>query len=247
MKFKIITLLILSILVNSSLIAQKTIKLEGRFNKLIVSPHIEAVFIKGDKPSIELLDITVAEDKFKYELTNNTLQVYLEGARTYTKIEKNQDTGITKPLYKNSVAQVIITYTSSVNIFSIRGKENITFESPLEQTKCNMSFYGDAKVVIKDMDIPQLVIDIYGSSILKMEKGTADKLKIRAYGSSTIMANNAVTKETKINTYGDGNYFLNVTEKIKINAYGSSTISYKGGAILKKGIVIGESIITKLD
>lgn len=247
-QFKITIILILSLVLTTSLRAQKTIELDEDFNKIIVSPHIEVVFVKGDKSSIELKDITVSEEKFKYELLNNTLQVYLEGAKTYTKSKKIKHNNYEKkvPLYKNRVAQVVITYTD-VAIFSIRGEENVVFESPLTQKKCALRFYGDAKVIVKDIKVDDLAVDIYGSSFLTLEKGTVNRQKIRAYGASTVMASNVVAKQTKMTAYGDGSYQLNSSERIKITSYGEAKILYKGNAELKKGIVIGESTIRRMD
>lgn len=248
-QFKLITILVLLVFANSKLSAQKTIELNGQFNKIIVSPHIEAVFIKGDKPSIELKDITIPIEKFKYELTNNTLQVYLEGAKTYTKSKKVKHNNYERkvPLYKNRVAQVIITYIEGVNTFSLRGEENITFESPLVQKECKLRIYGKSKVVINAIKVEKLRVAIYGDSFLNIEKGSIKQQKITAYGASTVMATDVVSKDTKITAYGDGSFQFNVTDRIKVDAYGEATILYKGAAQLKKGIVIGESTITKMN
>ena len=88
MKFKLIAFFIAILFINNSLIAQKTIKLNNNFDKIIVSPHIETVFKKGNEPSIVIEDINVPMEKFQYEIKKGTLQVYLEGAKTYTKNKK---------------------------------------------------------------------------------------------------------------------------------------------------------------
>ena len=88
MKFTLTTILVILLNISTSLSAQKTIELNESFNKIIVSPHIETIFIKGDKPNIEIKHIAVPIEKFNYELINNTLQVYLEGAKTFTKNKK---------------------------------------------------------------------------------------------------------------------------------------------------------------
>ena len=57
-QLKLITLFVFSAFINTNIRAQKTIALSEDFNKIIVSPHIEAVFIKGNKSSIELKNIS---------------------------------------------------------------------------------------------------------------------------------------------------------------------------------------------
>jgi len=246
-QFKAIIILILLICVQNNINAQKIIPLKENFNKLIVSPHIEAVFVQGDTPSIEIKDMTVPLEKLKYEFYNdNTLQVYLEDAKTYTKHNKNEYTGFKKPVYKGRVAQVVITYTD-VNIFSVRGEEETIFESPIEQHKCTLRFYGDSKVTVKDINVDDLIVEIYGSSFLTMEKGAVKQQKIRAYGESIVMAPEMISNKSKITVYGDGKYQLNVSDELKVTAYGESKIFYKGNAFLKKGIIIGDSVIRKID
>ncbi|MCL7765211.1 DUF2807 domain-containing protein [Polaribacter sp. Z014] len=247
MKLKLISFCISLLFINSNLKAQETIKLDTNFNKIIVSPHIEAVFIKGNKSSIEIKSITVPRQKFKYEINKGTLQVYLEGAKTYTKnkkrVTKNYQTKV--PLYKNRVVKVIITYVD-VDLFSLRGEEKISFQTPLIQEECTLRIYGKSEVSINKIEVEKLEVSLYGDSFLNMEKGTINKQKITAYGASKVIASDITSKETKITAYGNGTFQLNASERIKVNSYGEATILYKGKAQLKKGIVIGESTIRKL-
>jgi hypothetical protein len=60
------------------------------------------------------------------------------------------------------------------------------------------------------------------------------------------MASDVNTQETKLTAYGDGTFKFNVSKKIKVTSYGESTVLYKGDATLKKGIVIGDSTIKKV-
>ncbi|OAD45984.1 GIN domain-containing protein [Polaribacter atrinae] len=247
MKFKFITFFLSLLFLNNNANAQETIPLSTNFNKIIVSPHIEAVFIKGTKASIVIEAISVPVKKFKYELNKGTLQVYLEGAKTYTKNKKRVTKNYEKkvPLYNNRVVSLIITYVD-VDLFSIRGEEKITFQTPLNQNKCILRLYGKSEVTIPTIEVDNLDISIYGDSFLKMEKGNVNKQKIKAYGASKVMATEVLTRETKITAYGNGIFQLHASELIKVNSYGEATILYKGNGQLKKGIVIGESTIRKL-
>ncbi|PQJ80920.1 head GIN domain-containing protein [Polaribacter porphyrae] len=247
MKFKTITFFAMIICVCVNLNAQEIIKLNKKFDKIIVSPHIEAVFVKGTKPSIEITDITVPKEKFKYELKKGTLHVYLEGAKTYTKNKKIiiNNSKMKVPLYKNRVVRLIITYTD-VAIFSLRGEEKITFQTPLNQNKCTLRIYGQSEVIINDITVDKLNVSIYGESFLNIKKGNIEKQKITAYGASKIMASDVVSNETKITAYGDGTFKFNVSEIIKVTSYGEATVLYKGDAKLKKGLIIGESTIRKV-
>jgi len=226
---------------------EKTIPLKDNFDKIIVSPHIEAVFVQGTSPKIEVESIIEPIEKFRYEIVNNTLQVYLVGAKTVTKNKKNTDNGWKKnvPIYKNTVAKVKITYTS-VAMFSLRGEEKITFASKLNQNKCTLRIYGESEVLIKDAKINDLKVAIYGESNLVIESGIIGKQRITAYGSSKMRSLNVDSKEAKITAYGEGTYQFNVSDRLKITAYGEANILYKGEPDVRKGIVIGESTIRQI-
>ncbi|CAM1368944.1 head GIN domain-containing protein [Tenacibaculum xiamenense] len=247
MKLKFTSVFVLLFLMSIIASAQESIELNKNFNKIIVSPHIEAVFKQGNTPSIVIEDISVARDKFKYEVKNGTLQVYLEGAKTYTKNKKVYHDGYKRkvPLYKNRVVVLTITY-SEVEVFSVRGEEKITFETPVKQEECKLRIYGDSEVTINEIDVDRLSATIYGESYLKLEKGSVNKQKITAYGASKVMAYDIASKETKVTAYGDGTYQVNASERVKVTSYGEAKILYKGEASLKKGIVIGESTISKV-
>lgn len=247
MKFKSIIFLMSLLFLNSNLNAQKTIKLEADFDKIIVSPHIEVIFKKGDKPAIEIMDINIPIEKFHYELNKGTLQVYLEGAKTYTKNKKIvlRETERKVPLYKGTVAKIIMTYTD-VKIFSLRGEEKIMFQTPLIQRECVLRIYGKSEVTMNTIKLDGLDVSIYGDSFLNLEKGSIKKLKVTAYGASKVMASDVITEEIKLTAYGDGIFKFNVSDRIKVSSYGEATVLYKGDATLKKGIVIGESTIKKM-
>lgn len=248
MKNIIIAFFSLFLFASFNLTAQETINLTNNFDKIIVSPHIEAVFVKGNTPSVVIENISVPREKFKYEIENGTLQVYLEGAKTYTKSKKIVYNGNKRkiPLYKNKVVAVTITYTD-VEIFSLRGEETITFKTPIKQEVCKLRIYGKSDVTINHIDVEKLNVTIYGESFLKINKGNVNKQKLTAYGASKVMANKVNSIETKITAYGDGKFQLNASKKIKVTSYGEATITYRGKANLKKGIIIGESKIIKID
>jgi len=180
-----LTLLVLTISLTQVTLGQdKNIVLNESFDKIIVSPHIEATFVHGEKPNIEVVSMTIPREKLQYEIINNTLQVYLEGAKTVTKTKKIQNNGWKRkvPIYKNTIVQVKITYTS-VDMFSLRGEEKIIFESPLDQEKCTLRIYGESEVLIKEAKLDDLRVAIYGESNLIIESGKILKQKITAYGS----------------------------------------------------------------
>ena len=242
----IVALLIIAVTFNSNA-QEKIISLTNNFDKIIVSPHIEANFIKGSEPSISVESIIVPIEKLQFEIINGTLQVYLEGAKTYTKSKKEDKNGWkqNKPLYKNTIAKVTITYVD-VTMFSVRGEEKINFNSPLKQKKCVLRIYGASEVTIKEAILDELRVAIYGSSDLMIQSGNIHKQRITAYGSSNVRTSDVESSEAKITSYGDGTFQFNVSDRLKVTSYGEANILYKGSPEIKKGIVIGESTISRI-
>ena len=58
------------------------------FDEVIISPHIEVVFEKADTESVVIENIDVPMDKLNVEVKGNTLHIYLDDAKVYTKSEK---------------------------------------------------------------------------------------------------------------------------------------------------------------
>ena len=230
-----------------SIAQQKTISPKGDFDKIIVSPHIEVEFVQGATPKIDVEEITVPVEKFNYEISNKTLQVYLEGAKTVTEHKKYKNNGWKQkiPIYKNTVAKITITY-AEVHTFSLRGEEKITFLSPLDQDECTLRIYGESEVLVKEAKLNDLRVVIYGESHLVIDSGTITNQKITAYGSSKVRTLDVATKNAKVTAYGEGTYQLAVSDRLKVTSYGEANVLYKGTPELKKGIVIGESTIASV-
>lgn len=249
MKSKLYIYLLLTFLMNVSLIAQnKTIDLKGEYDKIIISPHIETVFVEGNRSTIEIENLYLPEEKFKYELKNKTLHIYLEGAKTVTKNKKvtYNNTKRKVPIYKGTKAKIVLRHTP-VKTFSIRGEENIVFKNLLSENESKIRLYGESKTVINNVKANKLRFSLYGSSKVTIHKGEVNYLKVTSYGEAKFMASNLKTKETKLTSYGDGVFKFNASEKLKVTAYGESKVLYKGSATLKKGIIIGNSTIRKVD
>ena len=217
------------------------------FDKITVSPHIEVIFKEGAKESVSVESITVPMEKLNVVVKNNELKVYLEGAKITTdkKKDKNKGNEQKTSIYKGTIVRAVITY-KNINSLDLRGEERLEFKSTIKADKLRLNIYGESQVYMNEVAIKNLQVSIYGESYLEITKGTIDNQKFTAYGESTINTASVVTKETKLTAYGDGTFQFNVSEKLKIASYGEATIIYSGTAALNKGLIIGETKITKV-
>ncbi len=236
--------LILFVIANS--IAQN--KETKPFNSVIISPHIEATFEKGDKEMVIIETINVSKDKFNIEVKGKELHLYLEDAKITTPTEKVTTNGIKRniPIYSQTEVKVKVIYKSA-NSFTLRGEEKFAFESPLKQEKLNLHIYGESKTKINEVAIANLIVKIYGESTLEIQKGFIKNQKFTAYGESTVNTLGVTNVTTKITAYGEGDYKVNTENDLKVTAYGEAYIGYKGSPNIRKGIIIGDATIESIN
>ncbi len=232
----------------STISAQSTIIDVDAFDKVMVSPHIEVVFIEGESESVRIESITEPLEKLNVEVKNNTLSVYLEGAKmtTDTKKQKRNGYNMKVPIYNGTVVKAIITY-KNIKTLDLRGEQKFVFESPLKTEELRFSIYGESQVYVNEVQVSDLVVTIYGESFLEITKGETKNQKYTAYGESTVNVANLSSDRTKLIAYGDGTFQFNVSERLKVTAYGEATITYAGSPEVNRGIIIGETTIARAD
>lgn len=246
---KITSLAVLAFLFcsNYSIAQSKVIDVEA-FDKVIISPNIEVIFVEGNKESVSIESITVPMDKLNVVVKNNTLNVYLDDAKITANKRKEKNKGNIRntSIYNGTVVRAIITY-KKISSLDLRGEEKFVFKSTMNSDNLRLNIYGESQVYFNDVYLKYLQVSIYGESYLEITKGNIEKQKFTAYGESKVNTSNIVNTETKLTAYGDGSFQLNVSKKLKITSYGEATIIYSGNPEIDKGIVIGETKITRIN
>lgn len=248
MKKSIVSFFVISVLAFVPRIsnAQEVTKVAA-FEKVIVSPHIEVIFIAGNEESVTIENAKVAEDKINIEVVGKTLRLYLDGAKTVTKSEKanSERWKGRRSIYQGTMATATITY-KRLKALSVRGEEIVKCESPIEQKDLKLTIYGESKVYFTSLTTEMLTVAIYGESYLEIANGDVDRQVYRAYGESEVNTVEMENTTTKITAYGESNFRVKVSDRLKVTCYGETTINYKGDANVDKGIVIGEAEIRKI-
>lgn len=224
----------------------KTIDVE-QFDKIVVSPHIQATFVQGENEQIRIESNTVSDDKVNVEVNGKTLRIYLEGAKEVTKSEKVNEDGNkrSKSIYNGTVLIVTITY-KNLKELSLRGEEKFICKSPLTGNRFRLRIYGESQVYLNEVILDELQATIYGESYLEIKRGNINAQKFTAYGETKINTLGVSNEFTKIIAYGEGSYRVNVSKRLKVTAYGEATVAYEGNPEIDKGIVIGEATIQRI-
>jgi hypothetical protein len=220
----------------------------AQFNRVIISPHVQATFIKGDKESVTIQSCTVNKEKVNIESNGKTLRVYLDDAKETTKNERIYKDGreINTPIYTGTVLTVTVTY-KTLDLLSIRGEETILLKSKLDQEQFGLTVYGTGKVYIDDIALKNMQTTIYGESYVELKAGTVEEQKFTSYGESEVNALNIKSKVAKATLYGESKLNLNVSDLLKVTSFGESKVRYKGNPEIKKGITIGGSKISQIN
>jgi hypothetical protein len=235
------------ILIGQTLSAQ-TKKIVASFNKVIISPHIETTFVKGDEESVTIIDSTEPDDKINIEVKGHILRVYLDDAKEFTKSEKIEKNGMkmTVPIYKGKVLTILVTY-KSIDDLSLRGEQKTVFESLINIEDFKLKIYGKSVVLFNAVNFKEFDADIYGESQLTVKKGSIGHQKITAYGECEINLVAVDNKTSRLKAYGEAEFTVNVSERIKFTAYGEAELFYKGKAEVDRGLSIGDSKVNRIE
>ena len=245
----ITTILVLGVMILYNNIAQAQSKVihVDHFEKVIVSPHLQVTFVRGDKEVVTIEKASVPLDKLNIEVYGKTLRIYLDGAKMVTKHEKIKGDGWKRktPIYKGTIVTATVTYTNLEEL-SLRGEETFVCESPIVQEKFHLTIYGESKVYLNEVQLKKLQATIYGESYLEIKSGTVTNQKFRAYGESKINGLEIKNNNTQIAAYGSSSFRLKILDNLKVTAFGESTIGYRGNPVIDMGIIVGDITIQSL-
>jgi hypothetical protein len=235
------------IFVCASVFGQNTTAV-NHFDKVIISPYIQVTFVEGNEESVTIEKSTVDNDKINIEVRDNTLRIYLDGAKDIPKNKKSYENGYKEKhsLYNGTVITATVTY-KTMNELSVRGEETQVCKSLLKGDKFKLRIYGESHVYLDEVDLNDLRATIYGESHLDIKSGTINNQKYVVYGESKINSLGINNNTTTITTYGEANFKVNTSDEIKITAYGEASLQYKGDPAINKGLHFGKMQIDRID
>lgn len=226
----------------------QTITTVTHFNKIIISPHIQVMFVNGNEESVNVESCTVDKSKLHIEVNNNRLWLYLEGAKEFDKNEKDDKNGYKEKhsIYDGTIVTAVVTY-KTLNELSIRGDEKQLCKSLITADNFSLRIYGQSQVIFNEVDLGELQTKMYGESTLEIKAGSINSQKYVAYGEGKInsVAINGITSD--ITTYGAANFRINASDEINIIAFGEAKLEYKGNPTINKGLHFGELHVNKID
>jgi hypothetical protein len=240
------TLSALFLLITVGAIAQT--KTVDHFSKVIISPYIQVTFVQSDEESVTINEIRVDQNKLRIEVSDQTLRIYLDGAKDIQKNEKDYSDNDeeTHPLYNNTSVVATVMY-KTLNALSLRGEEEQLCKSTITADKFTLKIYGESNVTFNELNLQELQATLYGEGALKIKSGSIKEQDYTCYGEARINSLAITGNTSDITAYGDADIKINVSEKIKIRAFGDARLHYKGNPEVVKGLHIGDLIVDRMD
>jgi len=241
-------ILVLGLMLVNQIVTAQTTQIVNSFNKVIISPHIETIFIKGEENSVTIIENEMADDKVNIEVKGETLRVFLDDAKMTTKHKKVKKNGIKlkMPIYKGKILTIKVTY-KDIEALSLRGEQRSVCESLIDVDNFNLKIYGASLVVLNHVNFAELNADIYGESQLTIKKGRINHQKITAYGEGEINLVEVDNKTAKLKAFGETIFRVNSSKNIKFTAYGEAELYYKGNPEINRGLSFGNSKINQIN
>jgi len=210
------------------------------FNNLEISPYIGAILVEGSSPSVEILSSNIPEEKLKIKSSGKTLKLYISGSKNLNKNNDDRSNG------GEINVQVKITYTSLKRI-KHKGDEKLVFESDFDSEELKLIGYGNGAIIFKSINVDELTGKLHGNFVVSAEKGLIEYQNFVMYGNSEISFGTVKNEVTKLSMYGNTEVDVNVSKLLKTSGFGNFVVKYKGNPELKRGLVLGNGEVSRLN
>jgi hypothetical protein len=223
----------------------KTVAVD-RFQKVIISPYIQATFVEGTTESVTVNNCIVDADKLHIEVNGNILRIYLEGAKEIPKNEQNENDHGNHHLYPNHAVVVTVSY-KKLESLSVRGEETTLCQSPLSAKTFSLRIYGDSRVVFTEAHFAKMYTTMYGDGSLDIRSGDINRQHYTSFGDGKVYATAIGGRSAKLTSFGESEFRMNVTDRIKITSFGEAKLCYLGNPDIVKGLHFGGVTVSRLE
>ncbi|AWW00003.1 GIN domain-containing protein [Arcticibacterium luteifluviistationis] len=215
-------------------IATKAQKIHvNHFDKVVINPDIEVVFIHGSKESVQIKKAYIDEDKIEIKVENNSLKLSIEGWNLDKKYKHN-----------GTKASLVVTYRNIEEVV-LKGDQDVLFENKLASRDFEINIYGDSEVTMNDVDIDYMETNSYGDHTLRIKSGRINNHDYTVFGDCDVNTKNVDNDVTKLVVFGDASFNIHVNELLRIKTLGDADITYSGNPKISKGLSLGDTSIQK--
>lgn len=229
----------------SGAFAQEIVQDLKPFSKIIASPHINLVLEKGDHESIRLVYNDVSAAKINIEVKGKTLKIYLDDARVTDKLER-VGRHSKQSVYKGSSVTAYVTY-KELKQLDVRGEQEVICRDQLTVKKFKLKAYGETEIEFAGLRTDYFKTSLYGQNKLRIRGGRADYAKYKLYGENKIDNRELISYSATTTIFGDSIVKITTEDELKVNSFGEADVRYAGNASVNRGLIFGETKITRMN
>jgi len=234
----ILTSLLLLIGIATTSAAQEITKELRSFSKIVASPKINLVLEKGNQDSIRVIYSGIQADQVTIKVKGNTLRIYLDDH----KMGGWHKGG--KKIYEDAAITAYVTYTDLTHL-EIRGSQELVCNGAIEAKKFKLKAYGENEITLASIRTDHLKTCLYGENRLTIEGGKAEYQQYKLFGENKIDSRALKSYATKTTSYGESKIKIFSQDELRVTSFGESKILYDGDASISRGLIFGETKITK--
>ncbi|ELR73925.1 hypothetical protein C900_00089 [Fulvivirga imtechensis AK7] len=247
--FILTTLVLISfLLVRPGLRAQE--RQLPEFDKIVISPLIELVLIKGNSESIKLETSNMDTEKVNIEIKNKTLRIYLDKAKMKVKYRKRDENGVrhwtNKSMYPGVKVKAYVTFRELKKL-QVRGEEAVTCNDIIDVDIFKLKVFGKSEVRLAAVQADVIKVSLYGENDLYIDSGRAAKQVYKGFGENKVVASKVLGRLVRTKNYGEGNFYVNASQKLNIASFGDFRVTYEGHPRVRKGLSLGYADIERQD
>ena len=218
----------------------------GRFDRVVVSPHINLVLVKGNTEEVKIEALGVDEGEIHVEEHNDLLSIYLEGARYFERNDDfyDNDERWRHDGYKDVEVTAYVTYTYLESI-QIRGAQQLTCLDAIDQDRLKVSIYGEVEATFGELVLEEFRLSVFGDNNIMVQSGNIDDQIIRSYGSNDLSLEKVFSDEIRVSSFGSNSFNLQAEDEIRVTSFGDADIEFTGNAFVSRGIIIGDTNIDR--
>ena len=174
------------------------------------------------------------------------MHLFLDDARITSKSEKNKDQGwnYKESIYKHARVKAYATYRE-LNSLEIRGEESVSSQDPIQSNDFKLKLYGASDAFFSSIRTERFKAVLYGENTLEIGGGYAAVQSYRCYGENTVKASRFKGEEVSTTIFGESDLNLHASGTMKVTSLGEGKVHYSGSATLNKGLILGETNISR--
>lgn len=227
-------------------LSQEITKEIKHFTRIVASPRVNLILMKGDKESVRVEYHGVSEEKINIDLRGKTLRLYLDDARKFERRRKEKRAvDVKHMMYEDASVTAYVTF-KELDMLEIRGDQELSCLDPIEGDAFTLRAYGENQITLSAVKTGFFKAKLYGQNDLRIRKGRTLEQKYMLYGENTIDTKGVRSDYIVTRIFGEGSLRVNSAEEVRIDAFGEPDIHIAGGAQINKRLVIGKPNIQSI-